>query len=79
MALTPRILTPFNFLVGMEDMYISLHNKGMYMVIMGREVKPQQYIENSKHLNNIDESFGYMCIHISMEFLFHIYGLKTSK
>ena len=46
---------------------------------MGREVEPRQYIEKLKHLNKLDESFGYMCIHIFRELLFHINGLKTPK
>ena len=27
----------------------------------------------------MDEAFGFMCIHISREFLFHIYELRTPK
>ena len=56
-----------------------LRNKGLYSVTMGREVKPQQYIEKSKYLNKIYESFGFMCIHISRELLFHLDGLKIPK
>ena len=40
-SLTPRILTPFNYIYWREDMQITLHNKGMYRMKMGREVKPQ--------------------------------------
>ena len=46
---------------------------------MGRKVEPHQYIEKSKYLNKMDESFGFMCIHISRELLFHIEGLNTPK
>ena len=46
---------------------------------MGREFEPQQPLENSKHLNNIDEKFFFMCIHISRELLFHLDGMKTPK
>ena len=60
-------------------MQISLRNKGLYSINMGIEVEPQQYIEKSKHLNKLDEDFGYMCIHISREMLFHLDGLETLK
>ena len=63
--LTPRIVTPFNYLNWRADMH------------MGREVEPQKHIEKSKYLNKIDEAFGFMCIHISRELLFHLNGLKT--
>ena len=78
-ALAPRILTPFNYLDCREDMQISLCNKGLYRMIMGRAVEPQQYIEKLKHLDRLDEDFGYMCIHISRDLLLHIDGIKTSK
>ena len=40
---------------------------------------PQQPLEKSKYLNKFNEAFGFMCIHISWELLFHLYGLKTPK
>ena len=58
-------------------MHIVLRNKGMYRVTMGKEVEPQHPLEKSKYLNKLDEDFGFMCIHISMELLFHLIGLKT--
>ena len=61
------------------DMYILLHNKGLYRVIMGKEVEPQQPLEKSKYLNKLDEAFGFMCIHISREFLFHLDGLRKPR
>ena len=76
-ALSPRILTPFNYIDWREDMQISLHNKGLYMMTMGREVEPRKYVEKSKFLNKIDESFCFMCIHISGDLLFHLEGLRT--
>ena len=76
---TLKILTPFNYLDWRDYMEIVLPNKGLYKVTMGREVKPQQYIEKSKYLNKIYESFGFMCIHISRELLFHLDGLKIPK
>ena len=46
---------------------------------MGTEIEPRQYIEKSKFLNKLDEAFGFMCIHISRELLFHLEGLRTPK
>ena len=78
-TLTPRILTPFNYIDWREDIQMALHNKGMYRMTMGREVEPQKYVEKSKFLNYLDEAFGFMCIHISRDLLFHLEGLKTPK
>ena len=60
-------------------MKIYFHNKSMYNVTMGKVVETQIVIEKSKYLNKLDEYFGFMCIHISREFLFHIDGLKTPR
>ena len=58
---------------------MALHNKGLYMMTMGREAEPQQYVDNSKFLNWLDEAFGFMCIHISMDLFFHLEGLRNPK
>ena len=60
-------------------MQISLRNKGLYRVTMGREFKPQQHLEKSKYLNKLNEAFGFVCIHISRELLFHLERLRTLK
>ena len=60
-------------------MQIVLCNKGLYRVTMGREVKPRQHLEKLKYLNKLNEAFGFMCIHISKELLFHLEGLRTPK
>ena len=46
---------------------------------MGREVEPHQYVEKKEFLNQLDENFDFMCIHIFMDLLFHLQGLKTLK
>ena len=76
---TPIILTPFNYIEWRADMQMALCNKGLFRMTMGREDEPQQYIENNKFLNQLDEAFSFMCIHISRDILFHIEGLKTPK
>ena len=60
-------------------MYITLRNKAMFRMKMGREVVPQQYIEKSKFLNRLEETFDFICIHISKDILFHLEGLKSKK
>ena len=60
-------------------MQIVFHKKGLYRVVIGKEVEPQHPLEKSKYLTKLDEAFGFMCIHISMEFLFHIDGLKNPR
>ena len=60
-------------------MQIVLCNKGLYRVTMGREVEPHEPLENLKYLNKLNEEFGFMCIHISRELLFHINGLENPK
>ena len=39
----------------------------------------QGHNEKSKNLNKLDEAFGFMCIHISREIIFHLDGLKTPR
>ena len=46
---------------------------------MGREVEPQRSLDKSKHMNKLDEAFGFLYIDISREILFHIHGLRTPK
>ena len=43
------------------------------------EVEPQLYVEKLKHLNKLDEGFGFMCIHTSRELLFNLDVLKNPK
>ena len=66
-ALRPRILTPLNYLDWRDYMHIVLHNKGLHRVTMSKEVEPQQPLKKSMYLKKLDEVFGFMWIHISME------------
>ena len=60
-------------------MQVSLCNIILYRMTMGRETRPHHPIEKNKFLNWLDESFGFLCAHISRDLLFHIEGLKTPK
>ena len=73
---TPQILTPFNYLDWRAHMQVSLHNKGYFRIILGREVEPHHLVERNTFLNCLDEAFGYLCTHISRD-LFHLEGLRT--
>ena len=77
--LIPRILTPFNYVDWREDMQVSLHKLGLFRMTMGRETDPHQPTKKNKFLNRLDESFGFLCTHISRDLLFHLEGLKISK
>ena len=60
-------------------MQVSLHNKGFFRIILGREAEPHHPVERNKFLNRLDEAFGYICTHISRDLLFHLEGLRTPK
>ena len=60
-------------------MQISLHKLGLYMMNMGREIEPHHPTKKNKFLNSLDESFWFLCAHISKDILFHLEVLKTPK
>ena len=60
-------------------MQVALHKLGMFRTKMGRETKPQQFVENNKLLNRLDEAFDFMSTPISRDLLFHLEGLRTIK
>ena len=76
---TPHILTPFNYVDWRVDMQVSLRNKGLFRMIMGREAEPHHPVEKNKFLNRLDEAFGFLCTHISRDLFFHLEGLRTPK
>ena len=46
---------------------------------MDTEDEPGSAIEKSRFLNKKDEAFGFLCLSISRDLLFHLSGLKTPK
>ena len=44
---------------------------------MGIEVEENYVVEKYKYLNRLDEAYGFLCLSISRELLFHIDSLKT--
>ena len=46
---------------------------------MDTKVEPGSAIEKSRFLNKKDEAFGFLCLSISEDLLFHLTDLKTPK
>ena len=46
---------------------------------MGKETKPHHPTKKNNFFNKLDESFGFLCTHISRDLIFHLEGLKTPK
>ena len=60
-------------------MKIQLRLRGIYRITMDTEYEHSSAIEKSIFLNKTDESFGFLCLSISWDLLFHLAGLKTPK
>ena len=60
-------------------MEIQLCSKGIFRVTMDTEDEPGSAIEKSIFLNKKDEAFGFLCLSISDDLLFHLTNLKTPK
>ena len=60
-------------------MHLDLHKHGYLRIIQGMEAEPHQPFEKNKFMNRCDEAFGYLCTHISRDFLFHLEGLETPR
>ena len=46
---------------------------------MNTETKPTSVVEKEKYWNKLDEAYGFLCLSISKDILFHISGLKNPK
>ena len=79
MASSVDILTPLNFRQWKGDMEIQLHAIGLYWVTMDTEEDPTHVIEKAKRFNKKYEAFGFLCLSISKDLLFHLSRLKTPK
>ena len=60
-------------------MMIQLRSKGLFRVTMGIEVEPNFAVEKTKHFNKLDEAYGFLCLSISRELLFHLDSLTSPK
>ena len=79
MASSVPLLTPYNFHTWKIKMELQLYSKGLFIITMETEVEPGSAIEKSIFLNKKDEAFGFLCLSISEDLLFHLTDLKTPK
>ena len=79
MASSVDLLTPYYFHSWKGDMEIQLRSRGLYRVTMDTKDEPGSAIEKSRFLNKKDEAFGFLCLSISDDFLFHLTDMKTLK
>ena len=71
------ILTPFKFFEWKDEMKILLRSKGFFRVNMEIEVDPNVAIGKIKWHNRSDEAYGFLCLSISRDLLFHLDGLTS--
>ena len=79
MASSVDLLTPFNFHSWKGDMEIQLRARGIYRVTMDTEEEPASMTNKARFLNKKDEAFGFLCLSVSRDLIFHLLGLKTPK
>ena len=60
-------------------MEIQLHAVGLYRVTMDTKEDPASMTNKDIFLNKKDEAFGFLCLSISWDLLFHLLGLKNPK
>ena len=60
-------------------MQVSLRNKGLFKMTMGKEIEPHHPAEKNKLMNRLGEAFEFLCAHISRDLLFDIVGLSAPK
>ena len=73
------MLTAYNFHTWKLKMEHQLRGKGLHRVTMDTEPEPGSAIEKSRFFNKKDEAFGFLCLSISDELLFHLTDLNTPK
>lgn len=76
---TIQPLTPSNYHVWKMKVIIVLKNKGLYRVIMETKKEPTTTKHKEKSFNKCDQAFGFLCLNLSFELLFHVENKKTSN
>ena len=79
MASSVELLTPLNLHSWKGDMEIQLHARGLYRVTMDTKEELASMIDKARFLNKKDEAFGFLCLSISRDIIFHLLGLKNPK
>ena len=77
MESTHIFITPFKLFDWKVEMVIQLRSKGLYRVTMGTKVESNYAVEKYKYFNTFDKAYGFLCLSISREILFHIDILTT--
>ena len=73
------ILSPYNYHEWKAKIGILLCIKILYRVSMALENKPTAIVEKYMWYNQMDEAYGLICLSISLDILFHLYGFTTSN
>ena len=73
------IPTPYNYHEWNANIGILLHTKGLYKVSMALEKSLNSIVDKSKCHNQMDESYGLLCLSISLDLFFYIDGLKNTN
>ena len=71
------IRTPLNYHEWKSKIGVLLHSKGLYKVSLDLENETNVVVEKGKWHNRLDESYGFICLSISHDILFHLDGLTT--
>ena len=51
----------------------------LYIVSLALENEPNVVVEKAKWHNKLDEAYVFICLSISLDLIFHLYGLTTPK
>ena len=79
MASSVELLTPLNFHSWKGDIEVQLHARGLYRVTMDTKEEPTSMIDKARFFNKKDEAFGFLCLYVSWDILFHLLRLKNPK
>ena len=71
------ILAPFNYNEWKSEIGILLHSKGLYRVYLDLDNEPNVVVEKDKWHNRLDQAYGFLCLSISPDLLFHLDCLTT--
>ena len=71
------ISNPFKNIKWKSKFGFLLCSKGLYRVSMALENEPNSVVEKSKWHNRLDEAYGFLCLSIFPNLLFHLDVLTT--
>ena len=74
---SPMIPNPYKYHEWNANIGILLCSKGLYKVPMALENYPNAIVEKAKWHNRMGEAYGFLCLSISLDLVFHVDGLTT--